>query len=518
MTSKRQKYVRQEKNGKIVYVPNADRSSRRKPSGRGRPRSQGQFNPVGEMFSWFGDTCVRWFPPIAMTGAAGLTLGLGWLGWQGLTNPDMIFWVNQFTPDNLNRKIPADDQPKTVDEVLAQIKRNNKIAGEVIVINSDFSFSNPIDSATAIAIPILEQQDGLGCPDGCDAIQAIQVYRVLELPRLIQIFQRKRRYRKASKVMIYGPSEANLNRLVRSLTRSGSSEGSSASMLMPVIKMHETKDGNRWLLLSGLKTKGSASATYGQILRVNPKRVQLNVMANWLSPSGKSPEWKDVTGDGQDDIVIDQSIELERSFSVYEINKAPNGETLVKALSLSKPAIASTTYKNALQLAKSGLWEQAETQLEIFKANGGEWSEAAQAQLSLVQLHTHALEQDVSLAFSDPVAEIQSRLIRGDWENAHTQLLQSRQIYDGLEIILESDNGQLGDRIHTAAKVGPDRTAAVDWGIIYHYARGGKAQAQSWLKTNYPQYQSRLEPMFKKLSYPPKKPKSPSQKTDSQAP
>ena len=38
-------------------------------------------------------------------------------------------------------------------------------------------------------------------------------------------------------------------------------------------------------------------------------------------------------------------------------------------------------------------------------------------------------------------------------------------------MVLVSDNGQISDRIQTAAQVGSDKDAAMDWGIIYHHAQ-----------------------------------------------
>ncbi len=420
-----------------------------------------------------------------------------------MTNPDVTFWINQFAPGNLNRKIPAADQPKTVDEILAQLKRHNKAAGDPLVLDAEFSFYASLDSATMIAIPIRSERRDSTCPQGCQVIQEIQVYRALELPKLIRLLQRQRRFRRVNRLLVGGPSEQDLNRLVRSLTQRGSSEGSTSPMAISDFKIEETEDKNRWIILSGLKAKGYATASFGQILHINPKQTQLNVMLNWVSPSGQFPVWQDLTGDGQAEIVIDQSIELEPSFSVYEIQRAPNGALWVTPIGLSKAAIATQPYQNALKLAKSGLWVQALNQLEPMR-HSKEWSSTAQAQYEFIKLHAETLHADDNLAFSDPVAEIQRLLIQGAWREAQVKLMASRDILEAVRVVLVSDNGQISDRIQTAAQVGSDKDAAMDWGIIYHHAKGGKAQAEQWINTHHPAHKSRLAPLLKKLTSDPK--------------
>lgn len=491
--------MRQERNGKIVYVPSSNVLN---PSNTSTPRIQARAarQRVYYFASLLGACCERWLPPIVIASAAGLNLGLVWLGWHTLTNPDMIYWVNQWTPGNRNRKIPADDQPKTLDEIVAQMRRNGKNPGEPIALDSEFGFGDYTNRAKTAAFPIWVNRKDSGCPKGCEAIQAIQVYRTIELPRLIRLFQRQPRFRKANRLAIAGPSEQDLARLVRSLTRSGSAEGSTSPMPMSAVAMMDTGGANRWLLLSGLKSKGNATASFGQILHVSPQRTQMSVMLNWLSPSGKSPVWKDVTGDGQLDIMIEQSFELEPSFSVYQLEQSPNGSRWVRPITLSTAAIATPAYQNALRLAKSGLWNQAQARLEILKTESQVWPLEAQTQLEFIRLHVEVLRLDANLAFSDPVAEVQALLIRGEWQHAQAALLKSPNVFESVQIVLESDNGQIGDRIHTAALVGPDKQAAVDWGIVYHYARGGKGQAESWLKTNHSQFASRLKPMLKKMT------------------
>jgi hypothetical protein len=500
VTPKRAKYIREERNGKVVYIPASEQDATVPDI---RPLRSNRTWALGEWaIKALGWSFNLWFPPIAWIGASTLTVGVGWFAWQAITNPDVVFWVNQFTPGNLNRKIPADDQPKTFPEILAQLERHDKKAGTPIALTLGLNFQGGIEGANLIALPILGEREDAACAQRCEFIQELQIYRTLDLPPLMQLLQRRPRFRSVNRMQLLGPSDQDLNRLIRTVKGSGSGEGSPLPLGMSQLEQKTLEnDLNTWLILSGFRAKGNATAAYGQILHFSPGRSQLSVMLNWLSPSGQFPEWEDVTGDGQPDIVIDQSIELEPSFAAFEIKRSPNGAIWVTPVDLTRPAIKTSEYQSALQLARSGLWLQSQQRLmAIQDLNGTQWTAAAQAQLGLIQRHAHFLQSRANSAFSDPIEEIQTLLVQGSWESAQRKLYKSREMIQAIQRILAADNGQIGDRIQASAQLGSPPKAVIEWGIIYAYSQGGKAQAVKWINANHPASAALIDPLIKKLT------------------
>ena len=185
----------------------------------------------------------------------------------------------------------------------------------------------------------------------------------------------------------------------------------------------------------------------------------------------------------------------------YELSQAPSGVRLVKPIHFEKSAIADSEYQLAIKLARNRLWLAAHDLMNKVQPRLKEqWNGRAEGQRALIQMHAEFFTSD--LAFSDAVAEMQSLLVRGQWGRALQIYQQSPEIREPMQVVLSSDQGQIGDRLTFAAQVGPDKKSALDWAILYQQAKGGKAQAEKWLKANHPSQLSRIPALEKKLKPP----------------
>ncbi|HEY9825414.1 MAG TPA: hypothetical protein V6D19_08205, partial [Stenomitos sp.] len=370
--SARRNLKREVRNGKAVYVPQPAPVAVRPSRHRRR---------------WFGIGLAQLI--ILLSWA--VLVGLLWLSLQYLTNPDVAFWLDAGLGRVRAAPHTAALRPQTLRQIETDLTKEGLTAGQPIVLKQDFAFHRGVETAADIAIPTFIKDTAADCTDPCKQIRQLRIYRTLQLPFLIRFFQRDPYFRLTDTLAIRGPSAADLlnteqNPLI--------SAGSDQPLPLTQAEVYDVApQPGLWLKLIGLRTQGSGVSAYGQIFYFNPFRERLDLMNTWVSPPGEVPQWQQVTGDGQPELVVNQMVGAEPQYSVYQLFLADGTPQQLRPILLSDPAFANPDYANALILARSGLWAPAQTLLTTVKRdNPKRWSAAAQAQLDLIQLHANVTQ------------------------------------------------------------------------------------------------------------------------------
>lgn len=234
------------------------------------------------------------------------------------------------------------------------------------------------------------------------------------------------------------------------------------------------------MYLSGERSQGVSAIAYGQILYYNPKTSDLSVLLPWTSTQGQIPQWQQVTGGGWRELVIDQTVDLEPQFSVYQVNDINNIQ--LEEISLQKPALNSPTYRNAILLGQNGLYSPAWKWLQQQQQNHKSWSTAAQAQMDLIELYAQFTQKQAEQTWASPSQQILADLIDGRWGSALQVFESATDNIPEVATMLEADRGQLWDRVTAALQVNPNRPEVQAWGALIVGAKSGNDSAIAWLK------------------------------------
>lgn len=475
--STNQKFSRQVRNGKVVYVPTALRTSTQS------ARSQSP------------RLLVKLRSSLNLLLLAGITttvVGLAWLSYQVITDPDVAFWLNQYLPTTKGKQTAA-HQPRTLQQILKRLQDQKQSPGKPIVLAADSNANSPLTATKDILIPTYNKS----CAQRpCQQLQSLQVYRSLKLPSLLRLFQGKRYYRLLDRMTVRGPTEEQLVSLARNPRLV---TGSTQPLNLSRVEVYNPapKPG-AWLRLTGLRSEGSATATYGQVLYFHPDEARLVLMLNWASPSGESPQWRQVTGDQRPELVVKQTVGLEPQYAVYWLHPAPTGDLQVEHISLSKPAFADPGYTQSLLLARSGLWSPAQKRLlTVKKQQSRRWSPKAQAQLDYINLHAAIAKSQAQQISASRVQTIVARLVNGEW-SAALKFFQSPQT-DPVEVraLLAADPGRLFARVEAFLKVNPKNQDAIAWGTLMRHVQDDPKTALVWAQQRTGKNKAALETIKK---------------------
>lgn len=454
------KFSRQVRNGKVVYVP--EMSCTLLKSAHSQPA-----RPLKKIWCSLN--------ALLLAGMTTTVVGLAWLSYQVITDPNVAFWLNQYLPTSSGKQIAA-HQPRTLQQILQRLQSQDQETGKPIALATDGNANNRLTATKDILVPIY---DANCSKRSCQKIQSLNVYRSLQLPPLLRIFQGKRYYRLLDQITVQGPTEetlVNLARNPRLVT------GSTRPMNLSRVEVYNPapKPGS-WLRVTGLRREGNSTSAYGQMLYFHPSKARLVLMLNWASPSGQYPQWQQVTGDQKPELVVKQTVGLEPQFSVYRLQSSSKGSLKLENISLGKPAFANQGYSQSLSLARSGLWSQAKKHLLTVKETQPQrWSANAQAQLDYINLHAAVAQSQVKQTSASRVQTLVARLINGEWNTA-LKLFQSPETDPAdIRALLAADPGRLLVRVDAFLRVNPNDQDAISWGALIRYMQYGPTTAMVW--------------------------------------
>lgn len=404
--------------------------------------------------------------------SAGVVVALSWISISFIFNPVSVIWLNPFLPEWAKITSNAEDKPHTVEQIQAEIQKQKRIAGKILPLESkaDESFLLPI------------YRDSKNCNSDCKYIVEIRTYQ------LATDFEwqshSEKYYYLTNQFPVTGPEEFEV---IAPLVDAGVEENPGSSIALPVNEIKRFTDAPSpgiWYYLRGKRSSGSNLTAYGYILHYNPVKRNLKRMISWTSPTGDLPQWQQITGDDEKELVVRQTVGLEPRLRIYQIDK---GEFVVNPVNLSEitlksPALKNGGYKDALFIAKNGLWTPSYKWLQFIKKQKGKISPEAQAQIDLIREHSQLTQKLAETTWASPSQEVLADLIDGKWGEALKVYEASPQNPQEIKNLLKSDMGRIESRIDAALKVNPNRSEVQAWKALVIASQQGTHQGYYWLK------------------------------------
>jgi hypothetical protein len=457
----------------------------------------------------------QWLGPLAIAGllgTTGLIVAAGWLSYQSLVNPDVSFWLNRYLPDSTPQPSGTEETaPRTLKQLESSLVSGGQTVGESITLNS----------MTDILIPVLSRNSD--CADPClPGISELRIYRSLQLPPPLKIFQGEPFFRLLNHQSIGGPRE---NEVIGAVVNPGDYAGSSRRL--PLTRLSAVPEKlptpGTWLQLSGILSNSDRTIVYGRTLYFDPDRARLQVMLNWNSPKGESPQWEGVESQTPM-LIVDRSSGLEPDLKVYQLKTRQDGEVRLQQVSLNQPAFTDPQFADSLTLAGSGLWSPALVLLkQVRQQQRDRWSDAAEAQFQLIERHAQITQTQAQQPAASVSERVLAFLINGSWKAGLQAWQAQKASTPEIQTLLQSDAGNLRRRVETALQVNPYQPEVIAWSALIISAQQGKAAANKWLQRQATQSPGAIAPaqaLLKQFNPPAAKKQStptppPSQPSDS---
>lgn len=402
--------------------------------------------------------------------------GAVWLSVQYLINPDVAFWADSYLLGKPSVSNSQAEKPKSMAKIEDRLRQEGLQAGPELALKTQFGFHRGMNTPEVLLIPVLATADNCSSPP-CQSITELRQYQALQLPLLIRLLQAQPLFRLVQRILIKGPSESELVSLDQNpLLATGSEQA------LPITQMERynlAPQPGVWLRLTGLRSQGHGTSTYGQIFYYSLVRDRLNLMLNWISPPGDFPRWQEVTGNAQPELVINQTVGSEPQYRVYQLKTSNREASQLQPVALEQGVLAVPNYRDGLRLARNGLWSDALKRLQQAKETSN-WNSTAQAQFDVVQLHAKMTEFQAEQPSSSTVQRILAYLVNGSWKPA-LQVFQADKAAS-LEVkeMLAADSGRLRNRVKTTLEIQSGTAEAIAWGALLKQANGSTVQAMAW--------------------------------------
>lgn len=466
-------------------------------------------------------------------GGSALIGGSAWFSYQLIVNPDVGIWLNQFLPAWTQIPLQRRDSIQTLEEINQAIKKEGLIAGKsfelpqldslnqkqknqasLVPFSSELlTAKSLVQDSSDLLIPVLKtRQSSINhpCEGTCQEIVQLRVYEAVQMP--YQRLGSTQYYRLTQQLNTPGPAESFV---ISSLIGTESNQQGSNKPL-PLTRLTPFKGKipqmGLWFNLNSERVMGEKIVPYGQIINYNPSHHHLTMMLEWKSAAGQQPIWQEVTGGKNPELLIEQTIGLEPQFSIYQVQPLkfiPNPIQLT-AISLDEVFLDDYDYRQALRLARSGLWSPALNLIKPLKTNiisgnrsSLKWTSTVQAQLDLIEFHAKITKAQAIAAWASPSQQMLASLIDGRWSEA-LQILKSSS-GNQLEItqLLRSNRGRIKNRLNAALLENPEQLDLKTWGTLMIAAEAGRNEAISWLdeqpKTSPEDRQKILELLLKSI-------------------
>jgi hypothetical protein len=414
-------------------------------------------------------------------------MSIAWLAVQWTIDPNSATWLTRMLPGWSKIDVDNPYAPKTLPEIRGAIDAQGLIPGEAIPLETDDSSdSTPRAKAPPdLLLPVLAQRQYCELSN-CQEIVELRVYQ--SESRALRYSKQGNSYYLVSQLAVTGPAESYA---ISPLSNTNAAPpGSNQSLPLSVLERFEqgTPPGGIWLNLRGMQMQGSTQISYGQVLHYNRDRAHLAMMAQWTSSIAKSPSWQQLTGDETPELIVDRSIGLEPAFEVYQLQ--PRDFYLhpiqLAPISIAEPALDSRTYKNALYLARNGLWSPALEILRTLKRElGRKWTPVAQQQLDFVQLHARFTQTQANADWASPGETVRAAIIDGRWEEALRVFEASPENRLAITSILAADNGRLWKRVNATLRVSLADETVMAWGALILAAQEDKKRSLKWLNEEF---------------------------------
>ncbi|MER3434429.1 MAG: hypothetical protein C4288_13630 [Leptolyngbya sp. ERB_1_1] len=412
----------------------------------------------------------------AIVSAAGFVVTSTWLSAQFILDPRSVAWMNRYLPKQARIPISAWDDPKTFQEIQADLSKAGLFAGEPLRVQT--AILKTKQKQTDLLIPIYRA----GKDGESDRLTELRAYRLVLNPTP----NKKEALQFVNQIEVRELREDFVTEpLLRARVINPSSDRP-----VPFTQVQRFEDraplNGVWLTLKGNLQQGDTSIAYGQVVYYNPITTAMSVMLSWTSPDGELPSWQAVPKGRPAEFVVNQTVGLEPDFQVYQLRSVnrKNIPFQLQPISLSQGGLQekNAAFSDALFLARSGLWSNALEYMKSLKQQLGEdWTINAQAQLDLVARHAKVTKAQADQSWANPSQQVLANLLDGRWERATQSVLNSTADRAEVLDVLKFDLGRIQKRINAVLSLDPARSDVQFWAALRLVAQQGKPSAIAWL-------------------------------------
>ncbi|NEP89955.1 MAG: hypothetical protein F6K18_25770 [Okeania sp. SIO2C2] len=425
---------------------------------------------------------VEWAGVSLLFGGSGLMAMGAWISVKLISDPNAIVWFNQSLPQWTQFYISGNKSLQTLEQIKGSIKEGGFSTGETFSLPSTTA-----DSVLDVLVPVMKQIDSrasLPCETPCRELVELRVYQ-----SVLSVNQRegsKPYFRLVNTLPLQGPAESFV---ISSVIESVSApQGSNQPLPVTTVRRFQGKvpTAGVWFTVSGQRLQNNKTIPYGQIVNYNPKKNYLSSMLEWKSAAGQAPIWQEMTGGGDPELVVEQTVGLDPDFDIYWIQprKFILNPIELEKISLDEIPIADSYYKDTLRLARNGLWSGAFALIQPLRKNlmdESQWPEKAQAQFDLIKFHAKITEAQAIASWASPSQKVLAGLIDGRWQESLSVFENNLSSTYEIGKLLQNDTGRLRNRVDAALRVNQAETNAIAWGALIVASQKGRRRAMSWL-------------------------------------
>jgi hypothetical protein len=400
--------------------------------------------------------------------SAGLITAFGWISILLIFNPEQVTWLNKFLPAWAQVPVRQGENPQTLQEIQVSLNTKNLRGGE--------SFALDGKENKSFLLPVFRNR--ANCQTNCQELVELRVYKRSK----DQVFKSQ------SATTYYLVNQLPIMGLEESFVKGAEEiENADAKVYLPINEIQAFTDATltrgKWFYLQGKYQPEDQTIAYGQIIYYDPLQSNLRSMLTWKSLSGKLPQWRQITGNSTQELVIDQTVGLEPQLQVYQVQSSQINSDLLQleAISINTPALNDSQYQKALLLARNGLWTPAFAWLKTIQKQR-KFPAAAQAQMDVIRLHSQFTKAQAAKNWASPSQQVLADLIDGRWEKALQLFTTSPQTTQEVVNLLKTDRGKLWKRTSAALRVNPHKKEVLAWVFLIIAVQRGEARANSWLK------------------------------------
>lgn len=414
-----------------------------------------------------------------LAGASGAIAGSVWLATKLMVDPDGLHWLSKRLPQWTRIALEDPHAPQTLEEIRTRIQASGRVAAEPVSLTAQ-------SQAGDLLLPVLKERPA-PCEVQCRQIVELRVYQRLSEDRLVadRSMGDRTLYYLAEQVAVSGPPESFA--IAPLVEANAVADGSTRPLPLTNIQRltENAPQEGVWLNLIGERPAGDTQLAYGQLFLYNGDRYHLSLMLQWSSPGGQLPYWQEFTGGGTAEFLVERTVGLEPDFEVYRLQ--PRNFLLnpvqLQPISLTEAALESRTYKNALLLARSGLWSPAQQILESIRLRSGtQWTPEAQAQLDAIAFHADVTRTQASASWASPSQKLLAALLDGRWRQGLETLDAHLDRRSDIVQMLAADTDRLWRRIDAAVRVNPTDQDAIVWGVVVLALQQDRPRAIAWLR------------------------------------
>lgn len=442
---------------------------------------------------------IEWIGISLLFGGSSLMAVGAWLSVKLISDPNAVVSFNEILPQWTQFYISGNKSLKTQEQIKSSIKEEGFSAGKIFPLPNTTT-----DSGSDILVPVMKQIESrasLPCETPCREVVELRVYQ-----SVLSINQRegsKPYFRLVNTLSLQGPAESFV---IASTIESGSApQGSNQPLPITTVRQFQGKVPAEgvWFTVSGQRLQNNKSIPYGQIVNYNPSQNYLSSMLEWKSAAGQAPIWQEMTGGGDPELVVEQTVGLDPDFDIYWIQprKFILNPVELEKISLQETPIGDGYYKDALRLARNGLWSPAFALIEPLRENfidESQWSEKAQAQFDLIKFHANITEAQAIASWASPSQKVLAGLIDGRWQESLNVFENNLSSTYDIAKLLQNDTGRLRKRVDAALRVEREEFNAIAWGTLIVASQKGRRRGMSWLNRQ-PQTSEEAKEKIEKL-------------------